>query len=102
MLVSDVGSITSLKVISIGAVLLTLRAPFAGLNDKAVNDPAPTGVPLVPVVKLLENGIQQGHRSDPRLRYQSARDIITIWKPGALEPTEGLQPVCGAGCIPLR
>src|SRR5260370_16887529 len=85
MLVSDVGSITSLKVISIGAVLLTLRAPFAGLTDKAVNDPAPTGVPLVPVVKLLENGIQQGQRSDPRLRYQSARDIIhdlEAWRAG--------------------
>ena len=66
-------------------MLLTLRAPFAGLTDKAVNDPAPTGVPLVPVVKLLENGIQQGHRSDPRLRYQSARDIIhdlEAWRAG--------------------
>jgi hypothetical protein len=37
------------------AVLLTLTAPFAGVMDKAVNRPGPTGVALLPVVKALVN-----------------------------------------------
>ena len=56
MLFKVAGFTASLKVITTGAMLLTLVAPFAGVTAIAVREPGPTGVTLVPVLKLLENG----------------------------------------------
>src|ERR1700739_1149060 len=57
MLFTVAGSTTSLKVMATCAVLLTPVAPFTGVTDKAVNEPAATGVALVPVVNVLVKAV---------------------------------------------
>ena len=45
----------SLKVMTIGVVFSAMVAPFAGVAETTVSEPAPTGTDDMPVVKLLLN-----------------------------------------------
>jgi len=55
MLLTEVGSIASLKVKTIGLFTETALAPFSGLTLTTVGSVV-FGAPDVPVVKLLVNG----------------------------------------------